>query len=513
MKKIYFSLMLLCAMAFTSCSMDQAPYGSLDDQTAIEKEKDLRQFRNSLYASMRGVTSGTWLYLSDIQMDEFHGLISNGNRIGTFSNGTITISDGDISNKWSGCYSTIATANAIMDHAASMTASDAFSANDKVAFAHYAAEAHFVRAYLYFWLADHFCQSYTQCDPSKAASGLPLSTKYNPTGNLADYPSRSTLDETFALIEEDMQKAYEGLAAYEKSGVTVEKEESQPLAYIHSLTVRALQARVALVKGDWENAAKYAEAVINSGKYKLTTIKDYAKLWTNDEGTEIIFRPNMTPTELGGCNATPFVSESETKADYIPTYGTLDLLWMNEGDIRAEVFLKLYENLQVEGSNYEAYVFNKFPGNSELRTSSNNNLMNMSKPFRLSEMYLIAAEAEARLNHIEDANKYLNTFLNNRIVDYEPQTYSEPTTFLKVVEEEREREFIGEGMRMSDIRRYGKGFKRVSLHEENETLDKIIVKQGKAIQYKANDYRLTWPIPKAELDANPILKGQQNPGY
>ena len=457
MKKIYFSLMLLCAMAFTSCSMDQAPYGSLDDQTAIEKEKDLRQFRNSLYASMRGVTSGTWLYLSDIQMDEFHGLISNGNRIGTFSNGTITISDGDISNKWSGCYSTIAT--------------------------------------------------------SKAASGLPLSTKYNPTGNLADYPSRSTLDETFALIEEDMQKAYEGLAAYEKSGVTVEKEESQPLAYIHSLTVRALQARVALVKGDWENAAKYAEAVINSGKYKLTTIKDYAKLWTNDEGTEIIFRPSMTSTELGGCNATPYVSESETKADYIPTYGTLDLLWMNEGDIRAEVFLKLYENLQVEGSNYEAYVFNKFPGNSELRTSSNNNLMNMSKPFRLSEMYLIAAEAEARQNHMEEANKYLNTFLNNRIVDFEPQTYSEPTTFLKVVEEEREREFIGEGMRMSDIRRYGNGFKRVSMHEENETLDKIIVKQGKAIQYKANDYRLTWPIPKAELDANPILKGQQNPGY
>ena len=49
MKKIYFSLMLLCAMAFTSCSMDKAPYGSLDDNTAIEKEKDLRQFRTALY--------------------------------------------------------------------------------------------------------------------------------------------------------------------------------------------------------------------------------------------------------------------------------------------------------------------------------------------------------------------------------------------------------------------------------------------------------------------------------
>ena len=91
-----------------------------------------------------------------------------------------------------------------------------------------------------------------------------------------------------------MQKAYDGLVAYEKSGVKVAKEEAQPLAYIHSQTVQALQARVALVKGDWANAAKYAKAVINSGKYKLTTIDDYAKLWTKDEGTEISFRPLMT---------------------------------------------------------------------------------------------------------------------------------------------------------------------------------------------------------------------------
>ena len=471
MKKIYFSLMLLCAMAFTSCSMDKAPYGSLDDNTAIEKEKDLRQFRNALYTNLRAVTSGSWLYMSDIQMDEFHGLISNGNRLGQFSNGVITITDGDVSSKWSGSYSMIATANAIIERAANMQASDAFSDKDKIAFAHYDAEAHFVRAYMYFWLADHFCQSYTQCDPTKAASGLPLTTVYKPTGNLNDYPSRSTLTETFALIEEDMQKAYDGLVAYEKSGVKVAKEEAQPLAYIHSQTVQALQARVALVKGDWANAAKYAKAVINSGKYKLTTIDDYAKLWTKDEGTEIIFRPLMTAQELGGSNGEYYVSESETKADYIPTTSVLDLLWTHEGDVRADVFLKQYDNLQVEGNSYEAMAFNKFPGNSDLRTGSNNNLMNMSKPFRLSEMYLIAAEAEARQNNLEEANKYLN------------------------------------------IRRYGKGFERKANHDENETLNDIIVKQGRAMKYEAGDYRLTWPIPKAEMDANPHLAGQQNPGY
>ena len=103
----------------------------------------------------------------------------------------------------------------------------------------------------------------------------------------------------------------------------------------------------------------------------------------------------------------------------IPTAAVLNLFWEKfEGDVRADVFLKQYDNLQVEGNSYEAMAFNKFPGNSDLRTGSNNNLMNMSKPFRLSEMYLIVAEAEARQDHKEEANKYLNILRSNRIVDY-----------------------------------------------------------------------------------------------
>ena len=98
-------------------------------------------------------------------------------------------------------------------------------------------------------------------------------------------------------------------------------------------------------------------------------------------------------------------------------------------------------------------------------------------------------------------------------MDYVTENYSEQKTLLKEIKEEREREFIGEGMRMSDIRRYGKGFERKANHDENAELDAIIVKQGRALKYTANDYRLTWPIPKAEIDANPHLAGQQNPGY
>lgn len=90
MKKIYLSLMLLGAVAFTSCDMNTTPWGVLDEGTAIQTPKDLRKFRNQLYANLRGVTSGSWIYSTDIQMDEFIGLISNGNQLGEFSKGTFT---------------------------------------------------------------------------------------------------------------------------------------------------------------------------------------------------------------------------------------------------------------------------------------------------------------------------------------------------------------------------------------------------------------------------------------
>ena len=114
MKKIYLSLMLLGAVTFTSCDMDKAPYGALDETTAIESIHDLSVFRVQLYENLRAVTAGKWIYTTDIQMDHFDGLISNGNQIGMFSKGSIMPSDGDITGFWSGSYSAIATCNAIL---------------------------------------------------------------------------------------------------------------------------------------------------------------------------------------------------------------------------------------------------------------------------------------------------------------------------------------------------------------------------------------------------------------
>lgn len=522
MKKIYLSLMLLGALTFTSCDMDKTPYGALDETTAITKMHDLTMFRTQLYGTLRGVTSGSWIYTTDIQLDHFIGLISNGNILGMFSKGTILPSDGDIEGFWASSYGSIATCNAIIAKCDEFAAKPELSESDKQLVERYKGEAKFTRAYMYLWLADHYCQSYTQVKggADAKATGLPIVTTFDPTSDITKYPSRSTLKETFDFINKDLSEAYDALKAYEATNNKDVAALLQPgSAYLSSFAVEALQARVALLAGDWATAKAKAEDVIENGNYSLANISNYSDMWTDDDEdacTEAIFRPFMSsPSELGGSVGGTFLSDNELSAQYIPTFGSVLYYAESEkgSDVRFRAFFTRYDNLKIHGVGYKTYVFNKYPGNEKLKTGDKKNFVNYMKPLRLSEMYLISAEADARLNNNNPAR--LNEFCANRYSGYETQTYDNAQKLLDDVLEERNKEFIGEGMRWSDLRRLNVGFQR---YQSNPSADgfeiyKYVVKAADGLSYDAGDHRFTWPIPKGELDANPNLKGQQNPGY
>ena len=508
MKKIYFSLILAVGALFTtSCDMDKAPYGSLDETTAIQDMNDISRFRAMFYRNLRSMTNGEWITLQELQMDMFHGLTSNGNRGGVMSNGLITSSYDDIESMWAGAYSCIADANYGITKTQEMIESGDFEGDDITMLKRYQGEAYFQRAFCYYWLADHFCPAYTAANGETAALGAPLVTVYNPSGDVESYPSRSTLNETYKLIEDDLQNAYAEISAYE----AIDNSQVAPNAsYLSSYAVLALQARVALLKQDYATALSKAEQVINSGVYTLTGIDDYAEMWSEDTGTEVIFRPFASKEELPASLGEYFLSSGENRADYIPTYAMLDMY--DEGDVRFDAFFTVYSNLDVEGRTIPAYVFNKFPGNVSLRTGTANNLCNMSKPFRLSEVYLIAAEAAASNNDATKANRYLNDLRAKRIEGYASQNYA-GSGLTEQIRNERLKELIGEGFRLSDLRRWGIGFERYPDHPENPNLNNVIVAAGRSLTYLSDDHRFVWPIPATEIDANPNLKGQQNAGY
>ena len=503
MKKIFLALAVIGGL-LTSCDMDKSAFGALDDETAIRQLSDVESYSNQLYNSLRGKTAGEWLILPEVQMDYFHGLINNGNNGGMFANANILSSDQDIESMWASMYSTIASANYIIEKIEGLQSQEMDETTALKMNRHYG-EALFTRAFCYVWLADHFCQNYSEEAADTKALGLPLVTKYHPSSDRSSYPSRSTLKETFKLIDDDLAKAHEALLAYKAVEAPTQND-----AYLNVYTVAALQARVALLKGDNATALAKAKEVIDSKVYALTSIADYANLWTIDQGTEVIFRPFMSNTELGSSSSSAwYLTDNEQSAYYIPTFEVLNMY--ESGDIRFSAFFTIYTNLQVNGESYQCYVFNKFPGNESLKTGTQRNFVNMTKPFRLSEMYLIAAEASAK-NDPATANKYLNEFLKNRIIGYTDQNYS-GADLINRIKDERKKEFIGEGYRMSDLRRWNQGFARDAEHLENPALNDIIIERGSDVSYSADDYRFVWPIPATEMQSNPQLDGQQNPGY
>ncbi len=507
MKKIYLMLAIV-ASVLTSCDMDKMPEGVLDDQTGLNTFNKLTNDRNyTVYSGLRGRTSGSWVYNTELQMDQFVGVQGNGNRGGTFSLAQVTAGDGTMGTIYGSLYSAIANANYFIENAQKEHID--LTDEQKADVALYIGEAKFARAFYYFYLLDHFCPTINASNADVEGKGLQLVDKYNPTGNTETYPGRSSLRASIDFINTDLSEAYTAIKAYETSGPGLDMSPNS--AYLNSSVVRALQARVAIATGDNENAIIYAREVISNTNYSLATPDEYIQMWNEDVSPEVIFKPFAAASEQDAISSIGegwnYWWSDANQSDYIPTYSTLAAY--GNGDIRFDAFFTVHRIKGPDNMTAQTYVFNKFPGNPEL-ISGTNRYKNGPKPFRLSEQYLILAEAAANLNQTDVANNALKTLREARIEGYTHRSLS-GNALIEAVREERGKELLGEGFRMSDLRRWGVGFTRDESYPILPALAGWFL--GAEIQYAPNDYRYVWPIPTSEMEITPALKGQQNEGY
>lgn len=252
------------------------------------------------------------------------------------------------------------------------------------------AEVLTIRAYAHFLLSLIYAQNY-----GYTTNATHLGIVYNTTsikGGIK-YPARETVANTYSLIINDLKTA---LINYS----TTPSLKGPVSSYFNSNSAKALLARVYLYKKDWQNAYDTANDVITNSGISLMSSENLVSQWeqTDLPVSEILLEFSIPKDDAGTAGGTmgayfgyttsppPSYTISNTGRKYVASNDLLNLYETN--DIRKKLFLPLQLSTLIAGNQvFMPYNFTKkFHDNAGYVA------------FRLSEMYLIRAEAAAESN-------------------------------------------------------------------------------------------------------------------
>lgn len=507
----YLVLASTMLLTFAACSLDKEPYSSIPEDQALQSARDYSNMRVGLYSPLRGMNSGDVLVMQDIMGDNFNAVVGFSNTYGDLYTWTFTPETGYFETIYANNEELMNRANYILDNSTPenlrtiLDASDD-AETDSATIYTVIGEAYFIRAYTLYNLAVAFCADYDASTADNANSGVSYSLTYHPTSASASYPARATLNETYNQIASDLEQA--------KRYITADGEAGS--AYVTKDVITALEARIALSKDDYTTAAQKAVEVINTGNYVLASdAETIAAIWQSDLNVESIWQlPVPSTSELPNTTGSHFLQYISTSIpDFIPSASLISLF--TTADYRVPAYFTVGTINATNGASGRALLINKYPDHGGVWTalgrSESVRYMTEPKVIRIAEMYLIAAEAYARLGNVTEGAQYLNELETARIENYTERSFASADGLMQEIKNERRREMLCEGTYIFDLKRWGDGFDR---DNEVQNMDFCIYPQmsnGTALSRPANFNRFTFPIPKHETDANPQVV--QNPGY
>lgn len=360
-------------------------------------------------------------------------------------------------------------------------------------------ECYFLRAFYHFNLVRLFGKPYS-VDPSSPGVILRLSVTEE------SKKARSTVAEVYASVIADAEKAASLMTA--PRGVQYASKEA----------AWALLSRVNLYKEDNQKAIEYANQVINSGRFSLETAATYPSLFANAQTSqETIFCVAFTQADdYGKFGSIASMIYSDGNSGWGEEYASSSLrsvMAKHPEDVRWSYIVPLTDGSgAVQKKNgVEVYYISKF--------SFQGGLPNLSSPimFRLSEMYLIKAEAEAKLNNTADALDNVDMIRKNRGLEASLYNKVVPsgTTALDVVLLEKRIEMAFEGHRTYDVFRNKKqlnknywGYHLPGLKETDIDLSKTPAGYANMVVDYTNP-RIIYFLPIDEVLSNPLAT--QNP--
>ena len=465
-------LALAITVVFSACKKD---WLDLEPSTAVETESSIKSLRDANYA-LNGIYStlqnyeyygARMTYYADVTGEDVQAYSST-KRCANFYMFRYT-RDNAPSSLWAMPMKVNRFANNILSQ---VDALPVIATTDQADINHIKGQALTLRALALFDVTRVYGYPYTK-DNGASLGGCIINSIPN-----YDYkPTRNTVAECYAQIIADLTEAIPLLKNIKTDGK------------INRFAAMALLSRVYLYKGDNTNALLTAEATITqaiAAGYRLWTNAEYIAQWKVAFNTESLFEIVNTDVDNPGNEGVPYLYWKSGYQDIILTSSFNTLLNTDPLDVRKGLIT----------TSSSKYYLMKYTGNglTELPTAANIPVI------RLSEVYLIAAEAAVKLPDNAKAITYLNAIVSRA----NPAKSVTGTVTLDQVLLEKRKELVGEGHRLFDAMRNNITITRTgSSHLTNLTA------QEKT--YDWNWYKTVMAIPKAEIDANPNM--EQNPGY
>jgi tetratricopeptide (TPR) repeat protein len=257
--------------------------------------------------------------------------------------------------------------------------------------------------------------------------------------------------------------------------------------YISSEAAKALLARVYLLRKDYANAKKYAEEVINSGRFALTA--NYEGMINNPIGnSEVIFVRQFTATE-GETSLYFFLQHPNMPGggrSELPVDNSL-IAAFEPNDIRKPAIV---QEITAPASNPGWYVRKyRDPAGAAAHPIY---------VVRLAEMYLISAEAQYFISNSNTTNAEMLARLN-QLRNKRGLSDLSSANLYDIIKERRV-ELAFENLRWTDMKR------TPDPTTPSKSMAQVFVEgKGRSIT------DLLYPIPQSQIDVNPRLT--QNPGY
>ncbi len=288
---------------------------------------------------------------------------------------------------------------------------------------------------------------------------------------------RVTINESIAYIENLLQQT------------APSDFKNSSSAWMSADAEEYLKAELAMWKGDYEKVIATAKPLYEQLKQEAFSPMQFSNLWNNMASEARVFYRDIS--DKTGTYFYLSISSNNEKYDYAVVN---EKIKYHKDDIRKGIY-----------SDSTTMFVNNFEPNKHIWRFGKYYRLDRAKiapkyfeKYRVAGLVFLLAEAYAQQGSTTEALAVLNHFLMARKATAVSGNLTQQQ-LIRIILHEKQKEFIGEGVRFFDLKRNPQILQRYSMFNK------------KSKQIKPDDYRWVFPIPVNEIRHNPACK--QNSGW